>query len=80
MLRVPDVNVTHNTGLTGISSFSMIESTCLPIRGMVFRDEGVDLTAVLYICRKILVVETKDGVLGFFQAVWLPGSCHDATA
>lgn len=72
--------MTQKTGLTSTSSFSMTESTCLPIRGMVFRDEGVDLTAVLYIYRKSLVVETKDDHLGLFQAAWLPGSCHNATA
>lgn len=46
----------------------------------MFRDEGADLTAVLYIHRKILVVETKDGLPGLFQAAWLPASCHNATA
>lgn len=30
----------------------------------MFRNEGADLIAVLYIYRKILVVETKDDVLG----------------
>lgn len=48
--------------------FLVTESTCLPLRGMVFRDEGADLTAVLYIHGKILVVETKDGLPGLFQA------------
>lgn len=46
---------------------------------MVFRDEGVDFTAVLYICAKSWVVGTKDGFPGLFQAAWLPGSGHDAT-
>lgn len=61
--------MTQKTGLTGTSSFLMTESTCLPIRGMVFRDEGVDLTAVFYIRRKSLVVETKDGLPGLFQGM-----------
>lgn len=66
--------MTQKTGLPGTSSFSVTENTCLPVWGMVFRDEDVDLTAVLYIYRKSLVVETKDGLCGHFQAAWLPGS------
>jgi len=47
---------------------------------MAFSDARVDLTAVLYIYRKNLVVETKDGLPGLLEAAWLPGSCHNATA
>lgn len=72
--------MTQKTGLTGTSFFSMTESTCLPIRGMAFRNDGLDLTAVLYIYRKSLVVETKDSLPGLFQAAWLPGSCYNVTA
>lgn len=72
--------MTQKIALAGTSSFSVTESTCLSLRGMVFRDEGADLTAVLYIYRKFLVVETKDGLPGLFQAAWLPASCHNATA
>lgn len=73
------MNMTQKIALAGTSSFSVTESTRLPLKGMVFRDEGADLTAVLYIYRKILVVETKDGLPGLFQAAWLPASCHNAT-
>lgn len=72
--------MTQETGLTGTSSFSVTASTCLPIMGMVVRDEGIDLTAVLCIYRKSLVVKTKDGLPGLFQAAQLSGSCHNATA
>lgn len=60
--------MTQKIALAGTSSFSVTESTCLPLRRMVFRYEGADLTAVLYIYRRILVVETKDGLPGIFQA------------
>lgn len=37
------------------------------------------LISLLYCtCRKSLVAGTEDGLLGLFQAVWLPGSGHDA--
>lgn len=72
--------MTQKIALAGTSSFSVTESTCLSLEGMVFRDEIADFTAVLYIYRKILVVETKDGLPGLFQAAWLPASCHNATA
>lgn len=74
------MNVTQKIALAGTSSFSVTESTCLPLRGMVFRDESADLAAMLYMYRKILVVETKDGLPGLFQAAWLPASCYNATA
>lgn len=74
------MNTTQKIVLAGTSSFSVTESSCLPLRGMVFRDESADLTAVLYIYRKISVVETKDGLPGLFQASWLPPTCHNATA
>lgn len=56
--------MTQKIALAGTSSFSVTESTCFSLRAMVFRVEGADLTAVLYIYRKILVVETKDDVPG----------------
>lgn len=62
--------------MPGTSSFSVTESSCLPLWGIVVRDEGADLTAVLCIYRKSLVVESKDGLHGHFQAAWLPGSCN----
>lgn len=72
--------MTQKMAMAGTSSFSLTESTCLPLRRMLFRDEGADLTAVLYIYRKILVVETKDGLPGLFQAARLPAFCHNAIA
>lgn len=72
--------MTQKIALAGTSSFSVTENTCLPLRRMVFRDEGADLTAVLYIYRRILVVKTKDGLPGLFQAAWLPAFCHNVIA
>lgn len=56
--------MTQKIVLAGTSSFSVTESTCFSLRAMMFRNEGADLTAVLYIYRKILVVKTKDDFLG----------------
>lgn len=72
--------MTQKIALADTSSFSVTESTCLPLGGIVFRDEGADLSAVLYIYRKTVVVETKDGLPGLFQAAWLPAPCYNATA
>lgn len=53
--------MTQKIALAGTSFFTVTESTCFSLRAMVFRD---GLTAVLYISRKILVVETKDDLPG----------------